>query len=93
MNFLLFRYFGGKYKLLKSVKGFVENSGCNIYCEVFVGGLVLLIELLLSEVVKKIIINDFDYIIYCFWYSILYYIEDFINFIKFIIIDIDIWYI
>ena len=31
--------------------------------------------------------------IYCFWYSILYYTEDFINLIKSTTIDIDTWHI
>lgn len=71
MNPSPLRYPGGKYKLYSYVSELVKQNGCSTYIEPFCGGAALAFELLLNGVVKKIIINDFDYSIYCMWKSIL----------------------
>jgi len=67
------RYPGGKTKFYSYVR---EILACNdmlgeTYIEPFAGGAGLALKLLLNEDVSRIVINDFDPAIYCFWHSIL----------------------
>lgn len=67
------RYPGGKTKFYSYVRDILE---CNdllgeTYIEPFAGGAGLALKLLLNDDVKRIVINDFDPAIYCFWYSVL----------------------
>ena len=71
MNPSPLRYPGGKYKLYGYISELVKENECSTYIEPFCGGAALAFELLLNKVVKRIVINDFDYSIYCFWRSIL----------------------
>ena len=67
------RYPGGKTKLFKKVSGIIKHNnlqGCT-YVEPFVGGAGLAIKLLDENFVDKLIINDYDYHIYAFWYCVL----------------------
>ena len=63
------RYPGGKAKLYDYICNVFEaNNLKNVtYVELFAGGAGLAISLLLNKKVKKIIINDIDYCIFCFW--------------------------
>lgn len=77
------RYPGGKTKLFKKVSDIIiQNNlqGCT-YVEPFVGGAGLAIKLLDKNIVNNLIINDFDYHIYCFWYCVLYRTNELINLI------------
>lgn len=71
MNPSPLRYPGGKYKLYSYISELVRENECSTYIEPFCGGAALAFELLLNKVVKRIVINDFDYSIYCFWSSVL----------------------
>lgn len=71
MNPSPLRYPGGKHKLYRYISELVKENECITYIEPFCGGAALAFELLLNKVVKRIIINDFDYSIYCFWKSVL----------------------
>ncbi|HHG6447537.1 DNA adenine methylase [Staphylococcus pseudintermedius] len=74
------RYPGGKAKLYNKVKDIIQanySKELPIYFEPFAGGGGLALKLLSKGIVRKIHINDFDRAIYAFWYSILYYTEDF----------------
>lgn len=71
MNPSPLRYPGGKYKLYSYISELVQENECSTYIEPFCGGAALAFELLLNNVVKRIVINDFDYSIYCFWHSVL----------------------
>ena len=82
MNPSPLRYPGGKYKLYKYVEALVKVNGCTTYIEPFCGGTAIALELLINNVVKKVIINDFDYTIFCFWNSVLNHTDDFINLIQ-----------
>lgn len=82
MNPSPLRYPGGKYKLYKYVEALVKENGCTTYIEPFCGGTAIALELLFNDVVKKVIINDFDYTIYCFWYSVLNYTDEFIYLVQ-----------
>ena len=78
------RYPGGKTRLYLYVKELLQanNSIGQTYIEPFAGGAGLALKLLLNGDVKKIIINDFDYAIYCFWYCVLNYADELCNFIR-----------
>lgn len=78
------RYPGGKAKLYTFMKNLIEkNFECKpIYVEPFAGGCGLALKLLQNNIVEKIIINDNDNAIYCFWYSILNYNKEFIDLVQ-----------
>lgn len=82
MNPSPLRYPGGKYKLYKYVEALVKENNCTTYIEPFCGGTAIALELLFNGVVKKIIINDYDYTIFCFWDSVLNRTDDFIDLIR-----------
>ncbi|RKS86881.1 site-specific DNA-adenine methylase [Orbus hercynius] len=75
------RYPGGKKQLEKFVNELFMLQGMEsiTYIEPFAGGSGLALSLLASNKVDNIIINDFDYAIYAFWYSILNNHENFIE--------------
>lgn len=82
MNPSPLRYPGGKYKLYNYVEALVKENNCTTYIEPFCGGTAIALELLFNGVVKKIIINDYDYTIFCFWDSVLNKTDDFIDLIR-----------
>ncbi|QIC08419.1 DNA adenine methylase [Brevibacillus sp. 7WMA2] len=92
MNPSPLRYPGGKYKLYRFISRLVANNNCSTYVEPFAGGSALSFALLFNGVVKRIIINDYDYSIYCFWDSVLNRTDDFIRLIQNTPITIDEWH-
>ena len=91
MNPSPLRYPGGKYKLYEYLETLVKENNCTTYIEPFCGGAAVALELLLKDVVKKIIINDVDYTIFCFWDSILNHTEEFVFLIRNTDVTIDEW--
>lgn len=75
------RYPGGKAKIFPYVKKFIESNYEKkpVYAEPFAGGCGLALKLLHKDIVDKIIINDNDYAIFCFWHSILFETDAFID--------------
>ncbi|GHV27614.1 DNA methyltransferase [Synergistales bacterium] len=67
------RYPGGKSVLYPYIKDIVVCNALHsyTYVELFAGGAGVALALLLNNNVKSIVINDFDYCIYSFWYSVL----------------------
>lgn len=67
------RYPGGKGKLTKFMEYMIDRLGYRggTYIEPFAGGAGIAIELLLRDVVSKIVINDYDKGIWSFWKAIL----------------------
>ncbi|MBI2075678.1 MAG: DNA adenine methylase [Candidatus Aenigmarchaeota archaeon] len=67
------RYPGGKGKITSYMKEIIKKNSLvgGIYVEPYAGGAAVAISLLLDEYVDKIIINDIDYSIYAFWYSMI----------------------
>ncbi|EOI56861.1 DNA adenine methylase [Enterococcus gilvus] len=92
MNPSPLRYPGGKHKMYKYIKALVSENNVDTYIEPFCGGAGLALELLLSKDVKKIIINDYDYSIYCFWESVLYHTDELIAKIESTNIDLKEWH-
>lgn len=67
-----FRYPGGKTQLTKFVDYLLRINKVNeTYIEPFAGGAGVALELLLSNKVKKVVINDYDKSIYSVWNAIL----------------------
>ncbi len=87
------RYPGGKTVYASMISEIIQEnnlSGCS-YAEPFAGGAGAAITLLLNNQVKDIWLNDFDYSIYAFWYSILKRTDEFIQKIIFTPITISEW--
>ena len=78
------RYPGGKTKLYKKVSDIILQNklqGCT-YVEPFVGGAGLAMKLLDEALVTNLIMNDFDYHIYAFWYCVINLSDELINLIN-----------
>lgn len=82
MNPSPLRYPGGKYKLYKYVAELVRENECKTYIEPFCGGAAIALELLFDGAVNNVIINDYDYTIFCFWDSVLHRTEKFVRLIE-----------
>lgn len=87
------RYPGGKSQLSKFVKNLVNiNIDKNpIYCEPFMGGAGVAIDLLLKNEVDTLILNDYDPAIYSIWNAILTEPERLIDILQTIPLNIDEW--
>ena len=92
MNPSPLRYPGGKYKMYEYVAQLIQENNCNTYIEPFCGGAAVDLELLFDGVVKKIIINDYDYTIYCFWDSVLHRTDEFIKMVLQVEVSMEEWY-
>lgn len=92
MNPSPLRYPGGKYKLYDYVSELVKVNNCTTYIEPFCGGAAVAISLLLNGKVNKIIINDYDYSIYCFWDCVLNRTDEFIKLIRDTEVTIQEWH-
>ena len=88
------RYPGGKTQLSNFVEHLLElnNIRNGIYCEPFSGGAGVAIELLLSNKVNGIILNDYDIGIYSIWNAIIKDTDAFVQMIEETSITIDEWY-
>lgn len=92
MNPSPLRYPGGKYKLYKYVAELVKDNGCKTYIEPFCGGAAIALELLFDGTVNNIIINDYDYTIFCFWESVLHRTEEFVRLIENTEVTLEEWH-
>ena len=93
MNPSPLRYPGGKYKLYPYVEQLIQINNCSTYIEPFCGGAAIAIQLLISNKVENVIINDYDYSIYCFWDSVINNTELFVKKIEETNINVDEWMI
>lgn len=86
------RYPGGKSVLYHTISPIVQlNAHKGVYIEPFAGGAGLALKLLLNGIVSRIVLNDFDYHIYCFWKSCLDYTDELIKRIEECEVTIDTW--
>lgn len=92
MNPSPLRYPGGKHKLYKYVAELVRINNSNTYIEPFCGGAAVALELLFEGVARDIIINDYDYTIFCFWDSILNRTEEFVELVKHVEVNLAEWH-
>lgn len=87
------RYPGGKSTLTNYIRVLLKENDLldGIYVEPFVGGAGVALSLLYNECVSKIIINDLNYSIYAFWYSVLYHSEELCSLIENVDLTVDEW--
>lgn len=77
------RYPGGKTQLTTYVKHLLKVNGISgTYIEPFAGGFGVGLELLYSNVVSNVVINDLDPSIFAIWNAILNQTDDFIHLIQ-----------
>lgn len=88
------RYPGGKGKLCSFMEYMIEHLGHRggTYIEPFAGGAGIAVELLLRNVVNRIVINDYDKGIWSFWKAVLTETDKFVEQIKTVPLTIDEWY-
>ena len=84
------RYPGGKAKFYNNIIKIFNDNNIEkpIYCEAFAGGAGLALLLLKNNIVDKLILNDIDKSIYCFWKSILEFNKEFCEMINSVNIDL-----
>lgn len=87
------RYPGGKAKLARFMEFIIKERGYigGTYIEPFAGGAGIAVELLLKDVVSRIVINDYDKGIWSFWKAILTETERFISEIRTVPLTINEW--
>lgn len=92
-NYSPLRYPGGKACLSDFISRLasLNNLEGGVYCELYAGGAGAALELLFKETFRTIHINDADYSVYAFWYSVLNHSEEFINRIENIEVTIEEW--
>jgi DNA adenine methylase len=92
-NYSPLRYPGGKGKIAPYVAALLQMNGlegCH-YAEPFAGGAAVALDLLFSERVKHIHINDLDWTIYAFWKAVLDHTVEFIEKIQSTPVSIETW--
>ncbi len=88
------RYPGGKGKLIRFLKYILlqNNFIGGIYVEPYAGGAGIACELLLSNYVRRIIINDADISVWAFWECVINHTEELCQKIHDTHVNIDTWY-
>lgn len=87
------RYPGGKARISDFMEDLIllnNQENCVLY-EMYAGGAGASLNLLFSDMVAEIVLNDLDYHIYAFWYSILNRTDEFVNMINSVKVDVKTW--
>jgi len=93
VNYTPLRYPGGKGKLSPFFKALIERNnlgGCT-YVEPFAGGAGLACDLLLTEYVWRIAINDIDRAVVAFWRSVLEHTDEICRRIRNVKLSVATW--
>lgn len=87
------RYPGGKGKLAEYMASVLELNGAEggHYAEPFAGGAAVALDLLFSERVRHIHINDLDWSVYAFWKAVVENGEEFVDKIMSTDITLETW--
>ncbi len=86
------RYPGGKQRLSPFICELLSSNGVDgHYCEPYAGGSGVALELLLTKKVQHIHLNDCDFGIYAFWYSVLNYTEELCELISLASMTVEEW--
>ena len=90
----ILRYPGGKTQLAKFVSNLIAINKIKspIYCEPFSGGSGVSMELLLTNKVNSVILNELERSIYSIWFAILHDADNLVDAIQAMPITIDEWY-
>lgn len=92
MNRSPLRYPGGKAKISNFIAELLDNAGQKkVYIEPFAGGAGVALDLLLTDKVEEIVINDYDKAIYSFWRAVLNETDEFVEKIQNTPITIEEW--
>lgn len=88
------RYPGGKGKFSKFIKDIIRRNELldGHYVEPYAGGAGVALELLCTEYVSTIHINDADPAVYSFWVSVLEHTDALCQMIRSVDVDMDSWY-
>ncbi|MFD0795494.1 DNA adenine methylase [Mucilaginibacter litoreus] len=88
------RYPGGKACLSGFISNIAQQNGLvgGTYCELYAGGAGAALNLLFDNTFNQIHINDADYSIYAFWFSILNHTDLFIQRLRDVTVDINEWH-
>lgn len=79
--------------MLKFVKQILHENNINgTYIEAFAGGAGLAVNLLLTNTVERIILNDLDVAVYSFWWSIVNRNEEFLDKFDSVQVTIEEWH-
>lgn len=93
ITFSPLRYPGGKTALRMLIKQYlIENGPINYFIEPYAGGAGLSLWLLFNDLVKKIFINDYDFLVYRIWDAILNDTDNFIRKIEQTPITLNEWF-
>jgi DNA adenine methylase len=94
-NYSPLRYPGGKGKLAPYMNEVLQMNHLEggHYAEPFAGGAAIALELLFSERVKHIHINDLDWAVFCFWTSAIYETEAFVEKLMHTTVNVESWLI
>ncbi len=93
-NYSPLRYPGGKANLTPYLRTIIQNLGiehCS-YFELFAGGAGAALNLLFTNVVNQVVLNDADSHIYSFWKSILEQTDEFIQLLETTPTNMESWY-
>ena len=87
------RYPGGKSKVSSFMEDLILLNGLesSTLYELYAGGAGASLNLLLSGMVERIVLNDLDKHIYAFWYSILNHTDDFLRLMRDTEITVPVW--
>lgn len=86
------RYPGGKTKMYNFIQEIINlNDLHDLYVEPFAGGAGLALKLLIKHDVKRILINDSDRAIFCFWKCVLNFADELCEFIDTVPLDMETW--
>lgn len=87
------RYPGGKGKLASFMEYMIDQLGHQggTYIEPFAGGAGIAMELLLRNVVSRIVINDYDKAVWSFWKAILTETDRFVEEVRTVPLTVDEW--
>lgn len=88
------RYPGGKGILGSFLEKIITINGLRggVYYELYCGGAGAALHLLSKNTVERVVINDADYRIFAFWFSILNHTGPFLNMIEQCAINVNEWY-
>ncbi|CAN7505847.1 DNA adenine methylase [Pararhizobium sp. LjRoot238] len=87
------RYPGGKGKLAPYITELLQSNGLEgaHYAEPFAGGAAVALDLLFSERVKHIHINDLDWSVFAFWKAVIDHTDEFIDKVLSTPVSVEAW--
>ena len=87
------RYPGGKAKLAPFIAAVMRRNGhmCPEYIEPYAGGGGVALHMLFEEYADRVVINDADPRVHCFWLAVTQHTDEFIETVKTVSVSVDEW--